>query len=46
MVEVTGDGVFAVDDAPHAVACEGAHFTGAQVEERRRWLTVSATSTS
>ena len=32
MVGVAGDGVVAVDDALHAVTCEGAHFTGAQVE--------------
>ena len=32
MVGVAGDGVVAVDDALHAVTCEGAYFAGAQVE--------------
>ena len=32
MVGVAGDGVVTVNDALHAVTCEGAHFTGAQVE--------------
>ena len=32
VVGVAGDGVVAVDDALHAVACEGAYFAGAQVE--------------
>ena len=32
VVGVAGDGVVAVDDALHAVTCEGAYFAGAQVE--------------
>ncbi len=32
VVGVAGDGVVTVDDALHAVTCEGAYFAGAQVE--------------
>ena len=43
---VTGNGVFAVDDALHAVAWEGAHFTGAQAEGAQAVVDGAATSTS